>query len=239
MSFPATRWSLIERAAGEHDPAARVALDELLRAYAPALTAFLVAHMKLRQHDAEDVVQGFVAVKLLQSTGGMLQRADAARGRFRGFLMHALKRFAIDYLRAQQRQRRGGGATHEPLTEDIETPAGEDPAERFDRAWAAAVVQETLRRMYAECERDGDHVRWRIFEARIVLPIADGFAPPSHDDLAARHRLESSEKSANLLITARRQFQRVFAEVVQTYESSDHVEDEMTELWRIFTRHGA
>ena len=94
--------------------------------------------------------------------------------------------------------------------------------------------------MYRECDEDAEkQSRWRIFEARIILPITDGFEPPSHEQLASQYKLESSEKSANLLITARRQFQRIFAEVVQTYESEDRVESEMSELWTIFIRHGA
>src|SRR4051812_38640775 len=87
--FPMTQWSLVARA-GQPPAEARAALDVLLRRYAPALRAHLLLDRRMSgdRSKAEDVLQGFVADKVLERN--LIALADRERGRFRTFLLAAL-----------------------------------------------------------------------------------------------------------------------------------------------------
>ena len=65
--FPTTHWSLVGRAAQDASEAKRRALDELLARYQPALRAHLIYGKRLQPEDAEDLLQEFVACKILAS----------------------------------------------------------------------------------------------------------------------------------------------------------------------------
>src|ERR1700683_5603976 len=87
--FTATHWSVVLAARGADSARARVALEALCRAYWYPLYAF-VRRMGQSPQDAEDSVQGFFAVCLEKN---YLAAAEEAKGRFRSFLLMALKRF--------------------------------------------------------------------------------------------------------------------------------------------------
>ena len=71
----------------------------------------------------------------------------------------------------------------------------------------------------------------------MVLPITDGAAPPSHEELARRHGLVSASQASNALGTAKRMFARLFRGVVREYAADEgEVEGEIRDLWEIFSR---
>ena len=80
--FPTTRWSRIGRVGDPADPEARAELEGLCRDYWFPLYAFIRARGH-SSHEAEDLVQGFLA-DLLER--GDLARLDQSKGRFRAFL---------------------------------------------------------------------------------------------------------------------------------------------------------
>src|SRR5262245_12129768 len=92
--FNTTCWSAVVRAAGQ-DERGRQALTELCQAYWYPLYAFL-RRTGLTAADAEDTVQSFL-LRLIEHN--LIARADPSRGRFRSFLIAALKQFL-----AQQHQ---------------------------------------------------------------------------------------------------------------------------------------
>src|SRR2546426_10755315 len=87
--FLTTRWSVVLAAGGSDSPRARDALDKLCHTYWYPLYAF-VRRLGHGSHDAEDLVQAFFAQCLEKN---YLGAADQAKGRFRSFLLIALKRF--------------------------------------------------------------------------------------------------------------------------------------------------
>jgi len=101
--FPSTRWSLIFSAHGQDSVRQRAALGELLRLYLPALRAHLLYRRNIESHQAEDFLQGFVAEQILQRD--LLAKANAARGRFRSFLLRSLENYVFN-----EREREAGGA---------------------------------------------------------------------------------------------------------------------------------
>ncbi len=105
--FPTTHWSRLVRVGGPSDPEARAALEALCRDYWFPLYAFIRGRGH-SSHEAEDLVQGFLA-QLLER--GDLARLDRSKGRFRSFL-----RAACDhYLATSPRTRTGREARRQHL----------------------------------------------------------------------------------------------------------------------------
>ena len=84
---------------------ARIALEELCRAYWYPLYAFV----RYRGHspdDAQDLTQSFFA-RIIETHG--FSTADPARGRFRSYLLGAMKHFLTNEWHRARALKRGGG----------------------------------------------------------------------------------------------------------------------------------
>src|SRR4051794_11467498 len=87
--FPATHWSLIDRA---REPASRrEALATLLVRYLPALRAHLLAARRVPPDRIEDTLQAFVTDKVIEQN--LLAHADREKGKFRSFLVSTFDRY--------------------------------------------------------------------------------------------------------------------------------------------------
>lgn len=150
--FDTTRWSLVLQARADA-PAARAALETLCRLYRPPVVAY-VRSRGYAPDAAEDLAQAFFAqfIEKAWHTG-----ADPARGRFRAYLLTALKRHLIDDDAAAHALKRGGGHAHESIdAEGSVTPASDDSPERaFERAWALALLHAAIGHLQAEAEQAG------------------------------------------------------------------------------------
>ena len=101
--FLSTHWSLIYKACDQDSVQRRKALDELLGLYLPALRAHLLYRRNIDSDRVEDILQGFVAEQILKRD--LFAKANAAKGRFRSFLLRSLENYAIN-----ERCARPGGA---------------------------------------------------------------------------------------------------------------------------------
>lgn len=148
--FATTRWSLVLRARGDAGDARR-ALETLCRTYRPPVLAYVRNHVRVREH-AEDLTQAFFMRFLEQAWHA---RADPERGRFRSFLLTALKRFLIDADAEAGALKRGGGCQFESLdgAHEAALAAGDTPEHVFDRAWAQAVLGAAFERLRAEAQQ--------------------------------------------------------------------------------------
>jgi RNA polymerase sigma-70 factor (ECF subfamily) len=156
-AFRTTRWSLVSCAADAAGPETQVALDALCRTYWYPLYAFLRRRGEA-PGDAEDHVQGFFA-ELLEK--GRLAQADRERGRFRTFLLAALKHHVAHEAERARAQKRGGGRA--PVRLDVtegerryalEPTGGETPERLFERRYALEVLDRAIARA-AEKARSG------------------------------------------------------------------------------------
>lgn len=245
---PSTRWTLVGRAGGA-TPASpldtRRALEELLRLYLPVLRGHLTGTLRLRTDRADDLLQGFLADRIVERN--LISQADAARGRFRRFLLTALNSYVTDaHRRESAAKRQPAGGPPLPL-HDLAEQAAAAPtaAERFDRLWANEVLAEVLRRTRASCKVNDRMPVWTVLEARILQPVTAGIPPVPHSELARQLRLESDAQSANLLAAGKQLFTQVFRQVVSEYvrpASSEAgpaalesaVDQEIREIWTIF-----
>lgn len=150
--FDTTRWSVVLRARG--GPAeARSALEVLCRTYRPPVLAF-VRSRGYAADAAEDLTQAFFTRFLERAWHAS---ADPERGRFRSFLLTALKRFLIDADLETAALKRGGAVRFEVLDEDAGEgdAVGETPESAFERAWAHAVLNAAFARLREEAEQAG------------------------------------------------------------------------------------
>jgi DNA-directed RNA polymerase specialized sigma24 family protein len=142
--FQATHWSLVLQAADGSAPGGEEALNRFCQTYWFPIYAF-IRGQGTDCHQAKDLTQGFFA-HLLQKD--ILKQVGPGRGRFRSFLLACLTNFTKDQWRKEGALKRGGDSTffsiEEKEAEELfsDLPAHEpDSAKRFDRAWAATVVE--------------------------------------------------------------------------------------------------
>jgi DNA-directed RNA polymerase specialized sigma24 family protein len=143
-TFHPTRWTLVLRTRGESEEA-RTALSELCEAYYTPMVAFL-----RRDGRGDDAAREKTHAFFASVLAGGLGTPDPARGRFRSYLLGALKHFLINQRDAELTAKRGGGAEHVSLANENETfpglpmPGVSDDTLAFDREWALALIGRAL-----------------------------------------------------------------------------------------------
>lgn len=231
VPFPSTQWSLVLCAGHATQDERRAALDELLRRYLPALRAHLLIARVAPPGQVDDLLQGFLADKVVGQD--LIAKVRRDRGRFRTFVAVALDRYVIDQLRRQRSTLRSpaGEAAVVPLDDNDPVDPSPSTHRAFNIAWAAEVVAEARRRMQSECEASGRGDVWTVFNARVVGPTLDAVEPTSYAELARRLSLGSESQAANLLVTGKRAFARAMRVVVAEYVGDEAlVDEELAEL---------
>ena len=239
-AFPATQWSLVDRARQSDVDLRRAALAVLLCRYMPALRAYLVLTRRMPQEQADDLLQDFVADKIIERN--LLASAEPERGRFRSFLLATLNHYAISAHRSAAAAKRAPAEGVAPLgdaADDHPAGAGADPAEQFNYAWARETIAEALRRMRLECDASGRADLWTVFAGRVVRPAMDGAEPLAYDAIVAELRLATPLQACSLLTTAKRMFLRNLRAVAAEYTADEAgAESEILELREILSRGG-
>src|SRR5436190_80559 len=150
--FETTHWSVV---LGATDESANgdAALARLCTAYWRPLYGF-VRRSGHSPEDAQDLTQEFFARLLAKK---YLRTADPQKGRFRSFLLTALKHFLANEWDKANCQKRGGGyelvsfdaqdTEDRYLSEPVEQAS---PEKLFDRSWAAALLAQVMARLKAE-----------------------------------------------------------------------------------------
>lgn len=230
-AFATTRWSIVLHAGRGDAPEARAALADLCRTYWFPLYA-QVRRRGVSAHDAQDLTQAFFARLLENET---LTHADPARGRFRSFVLTALKHFLNDEWARSRAQKRGGGVV--PLSLDLETaearlreqPSLEAaPDQAFDRAWALALLDAVLAKLEAEYRAAGKATQWSILKP--ALTGARGDQPYA----AFAAQLGATEGAVKVAVhRLRRRYRELLeTEIAHTVDSSAEVADELNHLFR-------
>lgn len=179
--FETTQWSVVQQAGGEGD-AARDALSVLCRIYRPPVFAYVRAH-RPRDTEAEDLTQAFF-VHFLERD--LPARADPGRGRFRAFLLTALKNFLAQEHGRARAQRHGGRMQRAPdtLLETLADPSP-TPDDAFELEWARTVLREAMRRLEQESDRAG---KAKLF-AELRPYLVDGPDRSDYESLAEANGL--------------------------------------------------
>lgn len=227
--FRTTRWSLVVRATDATDASSHQALERLCQAYWPAVHAF-VTRRGHSPEDAKDLTQGFFA-RLLEKE--WLRAADAAKGRFRTFLLTAVTRFLANERERADALKRGGGqvllSLNVPEAEPggVPEPAdGATPEAVFERRWAETLLNRVLERL--QDEFDGGGRAGRFEELKGFLTEDRG--ETSYADVAARLGISTSAVKSGIHRLRQRYGELVREEIAETVDSPDEVEAEIRHL---------
>ncbi|MFO0884117.1 MAG: hypothetical protein U0894_08025 [Pirellulales bacterium] len=168
-NFQTTRWTQVLAACGSSVDA-QVALRDLCVLYHRPLETFIARYLK-DSEAARDLTQEFVASLL---AGNRLGGVDPGRGKFRTYLLGAVKHFLANQREKSLAQRRGGGELPVSLNELgtagsdailLADPQGFPPDAFFDHEWALALVEDAMQQMEQEAESKDRHTalqKWLI-----------------------------------------------------------------------------
>jgi len=152
--FRTTRWTQVRRAKAD-SAEGRHALAELCSAYYEPVATFLRYDLRDAE-SARELAHDFFAHLL---AGGSIAHAEQERGRFRSYLLGAVKHFRSHHREALRRLKRGGGEEAISLnaTEARSVPDEGvlSPDAAFDRQWALTVVAHALDGLRRECVAEG------------------------------------------------------------------------------------
>jgi RNA polymerase sigma-70 factor (ECF subfamily) len=235
--FQTTQWSVVIAAgAPAATPAAREALAVLCATYWSPLYAF-VRRRGFRVEEAEDLTQAFFT-KLLEETE-TFRRADPSRGKFRAFLLGALRHFLSDESdRARTLKRGGSSGGDRPVRLDIDATEvrlsdaaldARSPEWHFDREWALTVLRLSLNALWERYARDGKD---GLFVALQPHLAGDGLAL-SHAQVAAQ--LDMTEEAVKVALhrLRKRYGEAIRREIARTLGSSAGVDEELRHLREI------
>jgi RNA polymerase sigma factor (sigma-70 family) len=234
--FATTHWSLVGAAKpGElSQTRARAALEELCRAYWYPLYAF-VRSRGYSAHDAQDLTQAFFA-RIIEKDG--LSSADPKLGRFRSYLLGALKHFLANEWHRSQTQKRGGQVQFiEWAALDPEAryagaaETSGDPEHLFDREWALETIAGALEVLRGEMDKTGKRKQFELLKSSLT---GEGELP--RQEIAAQ--LDMSEGAVKVAIHRLRQRYRVLlrAAIAETVSSEADLDDEMRYLVAVLRR---
>ena len=230
MTFHTTRWTLVRHATG-HSAEGRQALSDLCAAYYKPVVAFM-RREGFEEDAARDLAHDFFR-QLLERPS--LQGANRAEGRFRNYLLGAIKHFLAHERERGNRLKRGGGTIALPLDAGTDTSPGVvladhnelSPDKFFDRQWALAVLERAFAALETEREAAGKDAEF----ARLK-PWLTGDAVYGEQAEAARG-LGLSEGALKVTVhRLRRRFRELLkAEIAQTLDMPEAVEEEMRHLF--------
>lgn len=232
--FPTTHWSLVLSAGVGSQPNAQAALERLCRAYWYPLYAN-VRRQGRGVEEAQDLTQEFFA-RLLGKE--YLRHADPVRGRFRTFLLTALKRFLVNDWEKGRAAKRGDGQPviswdqRETETRFLAEPADRStPENAFEKRWAVAMLEQVLGRLREEFTANGQAER---FERLKVLLWGEKGSPP-YAGVAAELGLTEGALKVAVHRLRQRYRELLRAEVADTVARPEEVDDELRHLIAVLT----
>jgi RNA polymerase sigma-70 factor (ECF subfamily) len=228
--FATTHWTAVLAAGRGGSHQADLALEELCRTYWYPLYAYVRRQGNSRE-DAEDLTQGFFA-RLLEKN--YLEGVTSDKGKFRAFLLIAVKRFLANEWDRANRQKRGGGIL--PLSldwQDADTRYQIDPADNlspdklYDRAWALVVLERVITRLRDESADDGKNELYEQLKPFLMMGKGE------HPYAKAAEDLKMTEGAVRVAVHRLRHRYRELLrqEITQTLSDPSHAEEEMQALF--------
>lgn len=232
--FATTRWSLILATADPDSSQAAAALSSLCEIYWFPVYAF-IRRTGASADEARDLTQAFF-FRVLEK--GSFKEARQERGRFRAFLLTAVRHFLSNERDAARAAKRGGGQVHLPLAFDdgerrylLEPVEYQTPEHVYERRWALSVLDAAMQRLGAKYE---DPDRCKVFIT--LRPLLSGRESDSYAEAAAA--LNMSEGALRVALhRLRRHFRTVLRDVIgETVARPEDIEPELQHLLAIVSR---
>jgi RNA polymerase sigma factor (sigma-70 family) len=233
--FQTTHWSVVLMAGKGMEGNSRQAFEELVAIYWYPLYAF-TRRQGYNDHDAMDLTQGFL-LHLVSSEA--LSTVASEKGRFRSFLLAAMKNFMANQRRSEETIRRGGAVSIVSLsTYRFDERYDHEPAHyctpelEFQRTWADALLKRVFERL-ADAYRQADkEALYKLLEPHLKQS-AD--AVP-RADVSRELNMSAAAVSMSLYRLRIRFSQILREEVAATVSDPTEVEDELQSLMRIISQ---
>lgn len=227
-AFVTTHWTQVLQARGD-SPEAKAALSDLCEAYYKPVFVFIRRNTQ-DEESARELTQEFFA-RLLGRKG--VDGVNPELGRFRSFLLGAVRHFLLDAKDHAHRLKRGGGTPDIRLDQgsgsdtspglQVEDAQALSPEREFDRRWALTVLDRALSALADEHQRNGESDQFEMLKPWLTGDAGD----LSQADAA--QRLGMNEGAVKVAIhRLRRRFRdSVKNEIARTLNDPSHVADEL------------
>jgi DNA-directed RNA polymerase specialized sigma24 family protein len=226
--FHTTSWTLVRAAADKPTVDSREALAALCQRYWHPVYAFVRRHGYDREQ-SQDLTQGFFAVLIEKN---YLLDTDRERGKFRSFLLAAVKHFLANEWDRVNALKRGGGQVPVSIdlveAEDWQASAVVEhatPESLFERRWALSLLENVMVKLRSEFADEGKTEEFARLSAFL-----------NRDSESARYETVAEEMgvSAGALRMAvhrmRRRYRRLLrAEIAETLPGpeAEEIDDEL------------
>lgn len=236
VCFETTSWSNIFLVRTSDIERKNLIINSLLEKYWKPIYGFI--RQKGYGHDqAKDLTQDFITEIVLGRE--LIQRAEKAKGRFRTFLLFALKCYLSDIYRKQRTKRRHVGHHQIDLEhlEAMDLPQSiysSSPDDLFHYFWAVEFLEKVIKQAEIYCIQSGKLTHWNVFRDKILIPIQKCSQPPSLKVLCERYNIVSEAQASNMIVTMKRSFRRILHEQVKNCISEDSdVQEELQDILSI------
>jgi RNA polymerase sigma factor (sigma-70 family) len=228
--FATTSWTVVLAAVDSSSPEYKQAISTLCQTYWLPLYAYLRRH-GCDTHEAQDCTQAFFA-KMLEKDS--LRLADPKCGKFRSYILSALKHFMADRSDHARARKRGGSETIVSLDlENAEDRYALEPVDQlsperlFERTWALTLLHKTMNKLEAESSNKEKH---KVF-GHLVIYLAPAKETLPYREAAAR--LEMTEGAVKVAVhRLRKRYQELLREeIAQTVSTEEEIDEELQELF--------
>ena len=231
--FATTQWTQILLSQGE-SAQARVALNQLCTSYYAPVQTFIRCSLQ-RGESADDLTQEFFTRIL---TGRAFANVDPDRGRFRSYLLGAVKHFLSDKRDRERTIKRGGCASHISLDAvadtsgiDVADPNAPSPEAAFEKQWALTLLDRALDQLRTEMTAAAKAPQFEILKPWLTGNIAESQA-------AVARSLGMNENAVKVAIhRLRRRFKDlVTLEIARTVTDPSDQVTELADLIKALSR---
>jgi RNA polymerase sigma factor (sigma-70 family) len=233
--FPATQWTMVLVAGGTPSPESAAALERLCSSYWYPLYAF-VRRSGHSPPDAQDLTQEFFA-RLLEHN--WIAHADRHKGRFRSFLLMAMKRFLAKEWDKAKTLKRGGQVRFLSIHWDtaerhyLQEPGDTStPDQMYEKQWALVLLESVLNRLRDTYVKDDKEPLFNTLKpcligSRETQPYA-----------ALALSLGMTEAAVKMAVRRLRERYRDYLkeEIGHTVASPAEVDEELCHLFRVLAR---
>ena len=228
--FATTHWSMVVSAGRQGSAEASRALAVLCENYWFPLYAF-VRRAGHAADNARDLTQEFFLRLLAKNS---VAAADRQRGRFRSFLLGAMKHFLANQQRRQGAQKRGGGRPMISLDFDcgerryaqIGPVDNLTPERLYQRRWALALLDLVLGRLREEARAAG---KAQLFD-RLKQFLAGSAGKQPYSEVAEELAVSAGAVKVAVHRLRRRYRKLLKEEIARTIVEPETLEDELREL---------
>lgn len=235
--FLTTHWSLIEAVGTTVDDRNRALVGLLLNRYWKPVYCYL-RRLGYDNEQAKDLTQSFFHEVVLGRQ--LIQKADRSKGRFRSFLLTALKRHLINVREKETAHKRIPKERLVPLdmidpSELPQSSVHRTPEDAFNYGWVSSMMERVLGEVEAKCREDGKAIHWQAFYDRVLQPITEQTDPPSVQQICGKYGIADGVKLANMVVTVKRRIRTALKEQVRdSVLSGEQASSEFEEIMQFF-----